>query len=161
MDTEKIKQDITALAKSLLTLGKLEATEMGKRLGLGAALLAGAAFFALNALSLWFVSASLAFFLLLQPDAPAEPQDPTMLTGALPLGFLIMGAILFVVAGGLALGGILSIRSNQGMKHTQAEGQATVAAVQSAIERGRADVAVKLEYGEQASTIEARPTDVR
>ncbi|SDD10622.1 phage holin family protein [Auraticoccus monumenti] len=148
-DTVKnIQQDLTVLAKSLVTLGKIEATDMAKKLGLGAALLAGALYFALNAISLLFMGGALAFFLLLQPDAPAEPQDPTMVTGALPLGFVIMACILLLVAALLAVGGLLSIRANRGVKQTQAETEATVTAVKSAIERGKADVAVRLEYGD-------------
>lgn len=148
-DTVKnIQQDVTVLVKNLLALGKLEATDMAKKLGVGAGLLAGAGYFALNALSLLFMAGALAFFLLLQPNAPEEPQDPTMVTGALPLGFVIMAGILLVVAGLLALGGILSIRAQRGVKQTQAETQATVTAVKSAIERGKADVAVRLEYGD-------------
>lgn len=148
-DTVKnIQQDLTVLAKSLVTLGKIEATDMAKKIGLGAGLLAAAGYLALNAVSLLFMAGALAFFLLLQPDAPAQPQDPTMVTGALPLGFVIMAVILLVLAGLLGLGGVLSIRANRGVKQTQAETQATVTAVKSAIERGKADVAVKLEYGD-------------
>lgn len=159
-DTVKnIQQDLTALAQSLLALGKLEGIAMGKRIGLGVALLLVAAYFALNAVSLLFISAALAIFLLLVPDAS---QDPTVLTGALPLGFVIMGGLLLVVTAVLALAGVVSIKKNQGVKRTTTEAKASVAAVKSAVERGKADVAVRLEYGEDdADQVEVRASDVR
>ncbi|MVA76930.1 hypothetical protein GC722_12980 [Auraticoccus sp. F435] len=170
-DTMKnIQQDITALGRSTAALAKVEATDMAKKLGIGGALLGLAGFLALNALSLLFVAASLGFFLLLQPDGPVEPQDPAVPTGALPLGFVIMAAILLLVAGGLGFAGMRSIKANRGLKQTQAEVQATVTALKGAVERGKADVAVRLQYGDDRprsvaaqthpGTVETRSGDV-
>ncbi len=150
-DTVKnIQQDLTALVKNTVALGKIEAAAMAKTVGFGVALVGAAAYLAINAVSLLFVAGALGFFLLLQPDAPAEPQDPTMVTGALPLGFVIMAGILLLVAAPLGLWGYSRIKANRGVEQTKAEAQATVTAVKSAIERGKADVAVRLEYGDDA-----------
>lgn len=170
-DTIKnIQQDLTTLGRSLVTIGKAEAIAMAKKIGVGVALLVMAAYFGLNAISLFFMAGGFAFFLLLQPDSPTD-GDYTIVTGALPLGFVIMGGVLLLLAGVLAGAGVASIKANQGLKQTQAETKATVEAVKGAIERGKADVAVRLEYGDeiehsdlpaaQRGTIEQRPSDLR
>ncbi|MEJ5945420.1 phage holin family protein [Pseudokineococcus basanitobsidens] len=84
-----VKRDVTALVRTEIALAKAELKDDAKAAGIGAGMFAGAALFGFFALMLLLVGGSLALALVL----------PTWLS------FLIVGVLLLVVAGVLALVG--------------------------------------------------------
>lgn len=84
-----VKRDVTALVRTEVALAKAELKDDAKAAGIGAGMFAGAALFGFFALMLLLVGGSLALALVL----------PTWLS------FLLVGVLLLVVAGVLALVG--------------------------------------------------------
>ena len=108
-----IKTDLTDLVKSEVALAKAELADDAKAAGLGAGLFAGAALFGFFALMLLFIGASLTLALLL-------PEW---------LSFLIVGVLLLVVAGVLALVGKSKISKVKAPERTIATGKDSVKAL--------------------------------
>lgn len=125
----QVKSDIQQLVQSEIALAKAELLPQAKSGGIGAGLFLVAGYFAMNGLSLLFLSGAIALGQLF--DAP---------TGGVALGFLIMALIVFVIAGGLAVGGIIFVKQVKGPKRTVAQAQASVESIRDAVTRATANV---------------------
>lgn len=125
----RVKTDVQELVKDELALAKAELIPQAKSGGIGVGLFAGAAYFALNGLSLLFLCGALAIALLF--DAP---------TGGIALGFLIMAGLVFIIAGVLAFVGLLAVKKVKGPQRTQAQAVAAIETVKGAVTRATAEV---------------------
>jgi hypothetical protein len=125
----QVKADVQDLIKNEVALAKAELVPQAKAGGIGAGLLAGAAYFALNGLSLLFLTGALALGMLFK--AP---------TGGVALGFLIMAVLVFLVAGVLAFIGLRMVKKVKGPERTKAHALATVETVKDAMTRATAEV---------------------
>ena len=108
-----IKRDLTDLVKSEVALAKAELADDAKAAGLGAGLFAGAALFGFFALMLLLIGASLTLALLL----------PTWAS------FLVVGVLLLLVAGVLALVGKSKISKVKAPERTIATSKDSVQAL--------------------------------
>ena len=108
-----IKTDVTDLVKSEVALAKAELADDAKAAGAGAGMFAGAALFGFFALMLLFIGASLTLALLLPEWA----------------SFLIVGVLLLVVAGVLALVGKSKISKVKAPERTIATSKDSVQAL--------------------------------
>ncbi|MDO5499119.1 MAG: phage holin family protein [Propionibacteriaceae bacterium] len=125
----QVKTDIVELVQHEIALAKAELVPQAKAGGVGAGLFLGAGYFALNGLSLLFLSGALGIAALF--NAP---------TGGVALGFVIMAAVVFVIAGILAGIGLVFVKKVKGPKRTIAQAEATMETIQHAITRATADV---------------------
>jgi hypothetical protein len=125
----RVKADVQDLIKSEIALAKAELVPQAKAGGIGAGLFAGAAYFAMNGLSLLFLTGALALGMLFK--AP---------TGGVALGFLIMAVLVFVIAGVLAFIGLQLVKKVKGPERSKAQALATVETVKDAMTRATAEV---------------------
>ncbi|WP_432558736.1 phage holin family protein [Granulicoccus sp. GXG6511] len=125
----QVKTDVLELVHNEIALAKAELVPQAKFGGMGAGLFLGAGYFALNGLSLLFLSGALGIARLF--NAP---------TGGVALGFLIMAVLVFVVAGVLALIGLVFVKKVKGPKRTVAQAQASIETIKDAVTRATADV---------------------
>ncbi|MDO5683500.1 MAG: phage holin family protein [Propionibacteriaceae bacterium] len=125
----QVKSDVLELVHHEIALAKAELIPQAKFGGAGAALFLGAGYFALNGLSLLFLSGALGIGHLLKAE-----------TGGIALGFLIMAVLVFLVAGGLALVGFLLVKKIRGPQRTVAQAQASIETIKDAVTRATADV---------------------
>lgn len=125
----QVKTDVQDLIKNEIALAKAELVPQAKAGGLGAGLFAAAAYFALNGLSLLFLTGALALGMIF--NAP---------TGGVALGFLIMAVLVFLIAGVLALIGLQMVKKVKGPQRTKAQALATVETVKDAMTRATAEV---------------------
>lgn len=124
-----VKNDVLALIQNEIALAKAEMIPQAKSGGIGAVFFLGAGYFALNGLSLLFLSGAIALGQLFNED-----------TGGLALGFVIMAVIVFVIAGILAGIGLLFINKVKGPRRTKAQALASVETIRDAVTRATADV---------------------
>lgn len=125
----QVKADVQDLIKNEVALAKAELVPQAKAGGVGAGLFAVAAYFAMNGLSLLFLTGALALGMLF--DAP---------TGGVALGFLIMAVLVFLVAGVLAFIGLHFVKKVKGPERSKAHALAAVETVKDAMTRATADV---------------------
>lgn len=142
---KNITDDIKLIAQTEIELAKAEVMPKVKSAGLGAGLLGGAGYFALNAASLLYVAASLGVGILFMGFFQVVP--------ALALGFTAVAVLMLLIAGILALIGKGKL---QAMKDPQpklaiAQAQGVVEDVKGAVHRGKDGV---------PASITARPRDV-
>lgn len=118
-----ISDDIKTIVKGEVDLAKAEILPGVKKGGIGAGMFGGAGYFALNGLSLLFIAGALGIALLIKHWWA--------------LGFVIMGVILLLIAGLLALIGKAQITKAKNAKpdDTVAEAQRTVSDLRGAIQR--------------------------
>jgi len=121
-----ITDDMRTIVRGELDMAKAEVLPAVKKGGIGAGLFGGAGYFALNALSLLFIAGAIGIAMLIN-DLWA-------------LGFVIMGVLLLIVAGVLALIGKGQIEKAKAGKPTETIAQAntTVAEVKGAVKRANA-----------------------
>lgn len=125
----QVKADVQDLIKDQIDLAKTELVPQAKAGGMGAGVFAGAAYFAMNGLSLLFLTGALALGMLFK--AP---------TGGVALGFLVMAVLVFIVAGILAFIGLQLVKKVKGPQRSKAQALATVETVKDAMTRATADV---------------------
>lgn len=111
-----IKRDLTDLVKTEVALAKAELADDAKAAGIGAGLFAGAALFGFFALMLLLVGAALALALVL-PEWAA---------------FLVVGGVLVLLAGVLALVGKGRISKVKAPERTIATAKSSVQALKGA-----------------------------
>lgn len=119
-----ITDDIRTIVRAEVELAKNEAMPSVKKGGIGAGLFGGAGFFAINGLSLLFIAASLALSMLIK--------------NLWPIGFVIMGVLLLIIAALLALVGKGQIQQAKPSAPSEAAAQAkgTVEDIKAAVSRG-------------------------
>lgn len=125
-----IQADVATIVRGEIELAKAELVPQAKSVGIGAGLLGGAGYFALNGVALMFLglSALVGYWF-----ASALGWAPFL---AACIGLAIMAAVMFLIAGVLALIGKKKL-SVKGPKATVAQGQASIETVKGAVERGQ------------------------
>lgn len=125
-----IQADVTTIVRGEIELAKAELVPQAKTAGIGAGLLGGAGYFALNGVSLLFLGLSA---LIGNYFATQLGWAPLL---AAFMGLVIMAVVMFLIAGVLALigKGKLDVK---GPEATLAQGQASIDAVKGALERGQ------------------------
>ncbi|HVK44229.1 MAG TPA: phage holin family protein [Micropruina sp.] len=125
-----IQADVTTIVRGEVELAKAELMPQAKSLGIGAGLLSGAGYFALNGIALLFLglSALVGYYF-----AYSLGWHPFM---AAFMGLAIMAVVMFVIAGILALVGKGKL-AVEGPEATVAQGQAAIEAVKGAVGRGQ------------------------
>ncbi|HHV21833.1 MAG TPA: phage holin family protein [Propionibacterium sp.] len=124
----QVKTDALELVHHEIALAKAELIPQAKSGGLGAGLFLAAGYFALNGLSLLFLSGALGIAALFNAN-----------TGMVALGFVIMAVVVFLMAGGLALVGLIMVKKVKGPKRTVAQAQASIETIKDAVTRASAD----------------------
>lgn len=121
---KSITEDVKSLVRDEVALAKAELVPSAKNAGIGAGMFAGAGYFALHALGLFYVAGALGI---------AAGFD-------LPYwaGFLIMGGVLFLIAGILALIGRAKLKKIKGPEQTVEQANKTVAEVKGAVDHAKA-----------------------
>ena len=119
-----IQNDIKSMVQNEVALAKSELVPSAKNAGIGAGLFAGAGYFAACAAALLFMAGALAIW--------------RWLNIPIALGFVIMAAILLVVAAILGLVGFTRVKKVKGPNKTIAQAKTSVNAVKGAIQEGRA-----------------------
>ena len=124
-----IQADVTTIVRGEVELAKAELMPQAKSLGIGAGLLSGAGYFALNGIALLFLglSALVGYYF-----AYSLGWHPFM---AAFMGLAIMAVVMFVIAGILALVGKGKL-AVEGPEATVAQGQAAIEAVKGAVGPG-------------------------
>lgn len=119
-----IQNDIRSLVQNEVALAKAELIPSAKNAGIGAGLFAGAGYFAACAAALLFIAGSLAIW--------------KWLNIPIALGFVIMAALLLIVAAILGGIGYALVKKVKGPKQTIAQAKTSVDAVKGAIQQGNA-----------------------
>lgn len=119
-----ITTDVKQLVADEVALAKAELIPSGKHAGIGSGMFAGAGYFALNGLSLWFIAGALGIGRLF--GAP---------TGWASLGFVVMGLLVLLVAGVLALIGKSQMDKVKGPEKAISNGKAVIEEAKLAITR--------------------------
>lgn len=143
-DTIKaIQADLTTIVRGEIELAKAELVPQAKSVGIGAGLLGGAGYFAVNGISLLFLglSALVGYFF-----ASGLGWAPLL---AAFMGLVIMAVVMFLIAGVLALIGKNKV-SVKGPEATVAQGQQSIEAVQLALQRGVSDAEAEAAARKQA-----------
>lgn len=125
-----ITADVTTIVKGQIELAKAELVPQAKSIGLGAGLFGAAGYFALSAVGLAWVSLSIGFAEGYRSWAGMSEF------GALAAGFATMTVLMLIIAGVLALVGKNKV-TVPGPEETMREGQESVEAVKTALERGK------------------------
>ncbi len=143
-DTIKaIQADLTTIVRGEIELAKAELVPQAKSVGIGAGLLGGAGYFAVNGISLLFLglSALVGYFF-----ASGLGWEPLL---AAFMGLVIVAVVMFLIAGVLALIGKNKV-SVKGPQETVAPGQRPIEAVPRAVARGISDAAAEAAARKQA-----------
>ena len=122
-----ITADVKELVADEVALAKAELKPAGKFAGIGGGAFGAAGYFALNGISLWFLAGALGIGRLF--GAP---------TGWAAIGFLVMGLLVLLVAGGLALFGKSQFDKVKGPEAAISNGKAVVKEAQLALSRANA-----------------------
>lgn len=138
---KNISGEVKSLVRSEVALAKSELVPSAKNAGVGAGMLGGAGYFALNGMTLLYVAASLGIWKLGVPIA---------------LAFVIVGVVLLIIAGVLALIGRSALKKVHPPEQTVAQAQESVAAVKGAISRATAAAKTPQIEGEVLSRRELR-----
>lgn len=119
-----ITDDVRTIVQAEVELAKSEILPSVKKGGVGAGLFGGAGYLAINGVSLLFIAAALALSMLIKD--------------LWPIGFVIVGVLLLVIAGVLALIGKRQIQQAKPSAPSEAAAQAkgTVEDVKAAVSRG-------------------------
>jgi len=118
-----ITDDVKSLVRGEIELAKAELVPSAKNAGVGAGMFGGAGYFGVNGLLLLYIAAALGLAAL---GVPAW------------LAFVIVGVVLLVIAGILALIGLRLVKKVKGPEATVAQANQTVTEVKAAIQRGKA-----------------------
>jgi uncharacterized membrane protein YqjE len=138
-DTIKaIQADLTTIVRGEIELAKAELVPQAKSVGIGAGLLGGAGYFAMNGISLLFLGLSALVGWLFANSLGWHPLLAAF------VGLAIVAVAMFGIAGVLALIAKNKV-SVKGPQATVAEGQRSVEAVQQAVERGLSDAEAEAE----------------
>ncbi len=143
-DTVKaIQADLTTIVRGEIALAKAELVPQAKSVGIGAGLLGGAGYFAVNGISLLFLglSALVGYYF-----ASALAWHPLL---AAATGLAIVAVVMFLIAAILALIGKNKVNV-KGPEATVSEGQLAIEAVQHAVERGVTDAEAEVVARKQA-----------
>ncbi len=124
-----ITADVTTIVKGQIELAKAELVPQAKSVGIGAGLFGGAGYLGVSAASLFWISLSIGWGELYAMWGVKQ-------FASLALGFATMGVLLLVLAGILALIGKNKV-SVKGPAETVRQGEESVEAVKSALERGK------------------------
>lgn len=127
---KEITADVTTIVKGEIELAKAELMPQAKSVGIGAGMFGGAGYFALNGVALLFLAIAA---LIGQGFAAGLGWAPLL---AAFMGLLISAVLMFVIAGVLALIGKNKV-SVKGPEKTVEQGQESVEAVKTAVERGK------------------------
>ena len=133
-----IQADVTTIVRGEIELAKAELVPQVKSVGIGAGLLSGAGYFALNGIALLFLGLSA---LVGHWFATGLGWAPLF---AAFMGLAVMAVVMFLIAGVLALIGKNKL-SVKGPEATVAQGQASVEAVKGAVERGQVQAEAEVE----------------
>ncbi|MBA8793991.1 putative membrane protein YqjE [Friedmanniella endophytica] len=142
-----IQADIKQLVQNEVALAKAELVPSAKKAGVGAGLLGGAGYFGLCAAALLFIAGALAI--------------GAWLNLPVALGFVIMAAVLLVVAAILGGIGFVSIKKVKGPARTIAQAKASVETVTTAIKSGTAAAKGPLPEGSGPRALGGRTTPAR
>lgn len=134
---KNITDDVKHLVQNEIELAKAELVPSAKKAGIGAGMLGGAGYFGINGLLLLYVAAALGLAALGLP---------------LWLSFLIVAAVLLLVAGILALIGLRQVKQVKGPDKTIAEAKESVAEIKAAVQRGTAAAQAPQIEGEVVSS---------
>ncbi|MFT4110756.1 phage holin family protein [Propionicimonas sp.] len=130
---KNIQADVTTIIKGEIELAKAELVPQAKAAGVGAGLFGAAAYVALSGAALLF--SGLAFWLSVGFQAWFHLE----ILPALAWGFAVMAVLFFLLAGVLALVGKSRLTFSP-PEATVANAEASLAAVKSAVAKGKADV---------------------
>ncbi len=133
-----ITDDAKLLVSDTVELAKTEIIPSAKNAGIGAGMFSAAGYFGINAASLLYVAAALGLFAL---------------GVTLWLAFLIVAAVLLVVAAVLAFIGYTRVKKVKAPEKTIAQAQESVAEISGAIKRATAAA--------QAPQIEGRVVETK
>ncbi|MCI1749331.1 MAG: phage holin family protein [Acidipropionibacterium sp.] len=125
-----LKSDGQSLVQDNIALAKAELKPAAIHAGLGGGMFGGAGYFAINAASLFFIAAGFALSLW------AQHLWGWTLFLCLLVGFGVMGVLLLILAGILALIGKSQIGKVQPPTATVAEAKQTVASLKSSFQHG-------------------------
>lgn len=131
---KNIQADVTTIVRGELELAKAELMPQAKAAGIGAGMFSVAAVVGLTGLTVLLLG--LTFWLSLGFQVWFQLE----LLAALAWGFAVMAVLFFLVAGVVALLGKNQLKFT-GAARTAASTEATVAAVKTAVEKGKDDVA--------------------
>ncbi|WP_051215057.1 phage holin family protein [Granulicoccus phenolivorans] len=119
-----ITEDVKVLVRDEVELAKADLIPSAKKAGIGAGMFGAAGYFAMCGLALWGMAGGFGFGQLFGGAS-----------GGIALGFLIMGLVLFVIAGLLAFLGKTSISKAKGPQAAIDQGKGTVEDVKLAVTR--------------------------
>lgn len=134
---KNITDDVKHLVQSEIELAKAELVPSAKKAGIGAGMFGGAGYFGINGLSLLYIAAALGIYAL---------------GLSLWLSFLIVAAVLLLIAGILALIGLRNVKQVKGPEKTIAQAQQTVTEVKAAVQHGTAAAKAPQIEGEVVSS---------
>ncbi|MFT4295196.1 MAG: phage holin family protein [Micropruina sp.] len=141
-----IQADVTTIVRGEIELAKAELVPQAKSVGLGAGLLGGAGYFAMNGIALLFLGLSALVGHFFATGLGWEPLLAAF------MGLAIVAVAMFLIAGVLALIAKNKV-SVKGPEATVSQGQRSIEAVQEALQRGVSDA-----EAEAAARKEARKT---
>ncbi len=152
-DTIKaIQADLTTIVRGEIELAKAELVPQAKSVGIGAGLFGGAGYFAMNGISLLFLGLSALVGHFFATGLGWEPLLAAF------IGLAIVAVVMFLIAGVLALIGKNKV-AVKGPQATIAQGEQSVEAVQTALQRGvsdaEAEAAARKEARKHAPSITA------
>lgn len=127
-----ITSDIKTIVRGEIDLAKAEMVPQVKRAGIGVGMFGAAGYLALHGASLLFVALGFVFSGLYMLALPA--------VWSYALGFFTVALLFFIAAAILALVGKNKVKVT-GPNRTIAEGERSIAAVKTAVDRGQANVA--------------------
>ena len=152
-DTIKaIQADLTTIVRGEIELAKAELVPQAKSVGIGAGLFGGAGYFAMNGISLLFLGLSALVGHFFATGLGWEPLLAAF------IGLAIVAVVMFLIAAVLALIGKNKV-AVKGPEATIAQGEQSVEAVQTALQRGvsdaEAEAAARKEARKHAPSITA------
>ncbi len=139
-----IQADVTTIVRGEVELAKAELVPQAKSVGIGAGLLGGAGYFAMNGIALLFLGLSALIGHFFATGLGWEPLLAAF------MGLLIMGVVMFAIAGVLALIARNKVAAAKGPQATVEQGQRSIEAVKDAVERGRSDAEAEAEARKEA-----------
>lgn len=148
---KSITEDVKFIAKTEIELAKAEVLPKVKSAGIGAGLLGGAGYFALNAASLLYVAASLGVGILLMSVFEILP--------AITLGFVIVAVVMLLIAGILALvgKGKLEAMKDPQPKLAISQAEGVVEDLKGAVRRGQDGVPASITARSRAVVVPGSP----
>ncbi|AZZ38663.1 phage holin family protein [Acidipropionibacterium jensenii] len=142
-----LKSDGQSLVKDNIALAKAEIKPAAIHAGVGGGLFGGAGYLAINAATLFFLAGGFALSLW------AEHLWDWSLLLSLVVGFGVLGVILLVLAGILALVGKWQVGKVEAPKATVAEAKQTVLSLKSSFQHGMRKAGVSAKQGQSDKQI--------